>query len=65
MRWRLTGSSIGQIASTSPRHEVVNMWSSPDGPRHEESYAVARLREGTTGEQAGRSSILLLVACNQ
>lgn len=37
------------------------MWSSPNGPRDEESYGVAGLREGTTGQQAGRSSILLLV----
>lgn len=62
---KLTGSSIGQITSTSPRHEDINMWSSPDGQRDEESYGVARLREGKIGQQAGRSSILLLVACNQ
>lgn len=43
MYWELTRSSIGQITSTSPRYENVNMWSSPDGQRDEESYGVARL----------------------
>lgn len=62
---KLIGSSIGRITSTSTRHENINMWPSPDGKRDEENYGVARLREGKTGQQAGRSSILLLVACNQ
>lgn len=65
MCWKLTGSSIGQITSTCPRHEDVDMWPSPDGQRDEEGYGVARLREGTIGQQACRSSILLLVACTQ
>lgn len=63
MYWKLTGSPIGQITSTSPRHEVVDMWPSPDGQRDEESYGVVRLREGKSGQQVGRSSILLLVPC--
>lgn len=39
------------------------MWPSPDGQRDEESYGVVRLREGKSGQQVGRSSILLLAPC--